>query len=378
MIIQIDGTGTVNKGAELMLYAILEEIEQKQPKAKVLFNKPDDSVKNIQSKLNVTQPARFNFRFNKFVRSIINRLNLVYFTSYYPGKNINVLFDGSGFRFGDQWGLSERKLKILNHYYKRLKQNGTKIIFLSQALGPFETKSGKEYVAILNKYADLIIVRDQVSLDYFLKASGDESKTYLFPDFTARVKGHFPEKHSSLKGSVCIIPNKKMIKQTSLSQEQYLASLEEIIRRILQSGYQAFILNHEGKSDLEICHKLNNRFNNELNLVTDLNAKEIKGMIGNALFVISGRYHGVASALNQGVPCLATSWSHKYEALFKDFGLTDCIIDLETDTGKTLNKIDNSLKPDNIANTKNTITANKGEVYAQIDLMWEKVWSLIS
>lgn len=38
MRIQIDGTGVINKGAELMLYAIVNEVIQKLPDVDLLYN----------------------------------------------------------------------------------------------------------------------------------------------------------------------------------------------------------------------------------------------------------------------------------------------------------------------------------------------------
>lgn len=378
MIIQIDGTGTVNKGAELMLYAILEEIEQKQPKPTVLFNKTDDSIKTIQTKLNLIHPKRLQYSFGGYVKALFNRLNFLYFTSYYPEKKVNVLLDGSGFRFGDQWNISKNKLKSLTYYYSKLKQNGTKIILLSQALGPFETNAGKQCIQILNSYADLIIARDPVSLDYYRGAGGDMRKTHLFPDFTAAVKGTVPKELFDLKGRICIIPNRKMIQQTGLSREEYVERLEKITSRLLKKGHEVFLLNHEGKTDLEICNAINSRIDNKLKVVSGLNAKEIKGVIGNSFFVLSGRYHGVASALNQGVPCMATSWSHKYEYLFKDFDQKDCIIDLESDIEVVIKKINSFLTSDNYNKTKTLLESKKEDVCKTVDLMWENVWECVN
>ncbi len=38
MRIQIDGTNSLNKGAELMLNAVMEQIEKKYPNAEVFYN----------------------------------------------------------------------------------------------------------------------------------------------------------------------------------------------------------------------------------------------------------------------------------------------------------------------------------------------------
>ncbi|MGV8136181.1 MAG: polysaccharide pyruvyl transferase family protein [Mangrovibacterium sp.] len=375
MKIQIDGTNTQNKGAELMLLSILEQIEIRYPNAFVLFNSLMSDPGKIKTSLTFRRTALLSY--GRYVRSVLSRIGLPHhslLSEYHPLKNIDLVLDASGFRLGDQWNHSGQFLDRLENYYRKLKQNGTTIILLPQAFGPFRTRTGKRSVEILNRYADLIMARESVSKNYLLEAGGKADKILQFPDFTINVKGIFPEEFKQIKGHVCIIPNKKMITHTELNAERYLSNLIEIISKIKSAGKEVFLLNHEAEGDLDICMQIRRHFSTPLPVISGLNAREIKGVIGQSLMVISSRYHGVASSLNQGVPCLATSWSHKYEMLLLDFGLTDQIIDLSKNLTLAWPKIEALLNQEENLRMRQHLDAKKKALSMSIRLMWNIIW----
>lgn len=376
MRIQIDGTNTLNKGAELMLYAVLEEIEKKHPNAFVNYNSNFVGEKKlkIESPLNIKK--RVALHYGKLPKAILRRLKLpyTYFMSKYPLDNIDLVLDAAGFQFSDQWDYSNEDLIVLEKYYKNLKKKGTKIVFLPQAFGPFETVAGKRLVEIINKYADLIIAREKISYQNLLGAGAKKDKIWLYSDFTLLVKGYLPEKYDIIKGGVCIIPNKRMITHTKTGSLQYIDFMEQIIRNIQKKGKEVFFLNHEGKEDLDMCNKINAKFNNRLKIISGLDSKEVKGVIGASFLVISSRFHGVASALNQNVPCLATSWNHKYEMLFEDFDQRNRILDVNNEVLSELSKIENVFN--DYVNIKKRLQERKSELGKQTNEMWDKIWSL--
>ena len=80
--------------------------------------------------------------------------------------------------------------------------------------------------------------------------------------------------------------------------------------------------------------RINSMLNKELPVQDISDPLEIKRFIGESHLVIGSRFHALASALSQGVPALATSWSHKYEALFEDYGQEHCIVPVDGDIGQ--------------------------------------------
>jgi polysaccharide pyruvyl transferase WcaK-like protein len=379
MKIQIDGTNTLNKGAELMLYATLEKIEEKHPNSTVIFNSNSAFVSGIDTNLDLR--PRIPLMLWKFPKAVLTRLrlpnNFRYFSVHNP-TDVDLVLDAGGFQFSDQWNHSDLFLSRLDYYYGKLKENGTKIILLPQACGPFKTPAGQKCANILNKHADLIIAREESSYQYLLDAGVSKSRIWLRPDFTISAKGTLPSNYDFIKGKVCIIPNKKMLTHSAITEDAYLKFMVKCIDSIKSAGFSAFLLNHEGKGDLALCNKINNVLGQNLPVITGLNAKEIKGVIGQSYLVISSRFHGVASALNQGIPCLATSWSHKYALLFKDFEQNDCILDVSDLNNDCKDKIASLLEPRRHKEVRSILDTKSKEIKQIVNDMWNDIWKFIS
>ena len=246
--------------------------------------------------------------------------------------------------------------------------NKTKIFFLTQAFGPFKTKEGKRSVEILGNYCDIIFAREEKSYEHLINSNIDPEKVKISCDFTFKVSGIIPSKYEHLKNGIAIIPNKKMITHGSNNSNNYLNLFMRLIDSFKDKNEKVFLLNHEGKGDNLICELINSKLEEQLEIVTNCAAKEIKGIIGNSKITVSSRFHGVASSLIQGVPCLATSWNHKYEMLFKLFDQKDCIIHSNEDFHISLQKLNNIYENYNLRRID--IENKKPELVAKINNMW--------
>lgn len=379
MIIQIDGTNSINKGAELMLYAILQQIEMQFPKASVIINGEFSKRKlsSIVTSLNLSQTfgSKYWVKRIKLFR-MLKKLHLpsIWSSTLYPHKGINILLDASGFCISDQWNLTNPRSTMMAEYYEILAKNKTKIIFLPQAWGPFENKNTQKVLSSINSNATLLYARDNISFKYLSDAKLDMSKIYKYPDFTCLVKGIVPTKYLHLKAHVCIIPNERMLDKTNLDKNEYINYIGRIISFCKEKGKKTFILNHSDSVDRNLCAQISSLFSIEC--VDYLNALEIKGVISQSFLVISSRYHGVASALNCTVPCVATSWSHKYELLFNDFGQYNCVLDVK-DSKESLSIINNYFDPDFRANRIASMHQHKKNVIAETEIMWKQIWNMI-
>lgn len=378
----LTGVETRNKGAELMLYAILQQIEKRDPQAEVFmrmaavpqgFEYVKTNVKLCEKpyKRQVMQARKW-----KLV-SILSRLGIntvPYFSDARAVKGIDYVLDGSGFWFTDQWKLEEAEVQMWEVMLSNYRKQGSRIVFLPQAFGPIELDSTKRVIKSIASNSDLIMPREQVSYDYMKAAGVPEAKMMIYPDFTSLVEGVVPQGYEYLKDSVCVIPNMRMIDKGTISFENYIEVLKTIICKAQAQGKVVYLLNHEGKQDEQLAYRCQKELGETIEVVTGLNGLEVKGLISTASLCVTSRFHGVASALNSCVPCLATSWSHKYEELFKDYGQKDCVLHL-SDMDAIEKKVLESLTPEVNKKIRQSLKEALPAIKHKSEEMWNTVFS---
>jgi len=238
-------------------------------------------------------------------------------------EEISIVLDASGFAYSDQWGPGQTKTmaKAAAKYHKQ----GTPIILMPQAFGPFTKPEIRSNFKDLAKYATFIFPRDSISYGYVTDVVGESKKIIQTPDFTIGVKGDPPQ---SFEGDrIAIVPNYRMIDKTSKGEAgKYLPFLASCIRNLLSLGEKPFFLIHEGEPDKKLAERINQEFDFDLEIHREDDPLKLKGIIGTCKGMIGSRFHGLVSALSQGVPALAIGWSHKYEMLFKDFDFAEGLL----------------------------------------------------
>ncbi len=379
MKILLAGVETQNKGAELMLYAILREIERNYPQAIVYLPKS-----RIKQGINyVTTGANLKYwpfydwssklHLFKIFRSF--KLSFDYLPYMASVRNADVFFDASGFSISDQFNISDSMTWFFNEQLSVLKKRGCKIVYLPQAFGPIEKPNTKNVLNAVGNNATLIMPREKVSFKYLEEFGlGQSEKVMMYPDFTSLVDGVVPQQYEHLRNGLCVIPNRQMIRKGAVSKEQYIELIRQIILQGNETNHIVYLLNHEGVMDEKLCMELRRKLDNQIEVVSGLNALEVKGLISTAYLVVSSRFHGVASALNTCVPCLATSWSHKYKELFSDYNQKDCILPLN-DNHAALLKVEEYLQENKNKSVREDLAVNVPMVKKKTKEMWEMVWS---
>lgn len=398
-IIVLSGIGTRNKGAELMLYAILQEVERKFPKSLVYLPNNEYTVNRpisyIQTSLTLKRKRNYVFKIVLRKLLIIQLLNCLYyffrnhgvyrvakylylnprmFDDRYVVPGADYFIDASGYHFSDQFNLSERIIQewqALEEY----SSHHCKIVFLPQAFGPQRKTTTIRAFAPVNKFANLIYAREKQSYNYLKEAGYTLEKIRLATDFTSLVEGKMPKQYEHLRGAVCIIPNIQMVNHNLFTLDNYVNYLSEITYTIISCGRKVYFLNHEGPDDAMIIRLCKERLGSSIAIVDGLNALETKGLIASSYLCISSRYHGVASALSSVVPCLATSWSHKYSSLFADYGIEGCILPIE-DKEESLQMIQDYLQESKHAELKAHLIEKVPIIKSQNRKMWDQIWNL--
>ncbi|MEX0779780.1 MAG: polysaccharide pyruvyl transferase family protein [Balneolales bacterium] len=371
MMIEIRGVECKNKGAYLMLLSILDQVRKTRKDDKITVKPHDDTEINFDKLIQHGLFPKMNFNhFNKLRQETIKRLfsgrRNVY--GLVADEEVDVILDASGFAYGDYWGMKKMRRRILRDI-DVVKNRGGKVILLPQAFGPFNNKALKRGMNKIIKNADLIYARDPVSYTY-LREINDKESVKLAPDFTSLME--VPLK-SSKKG-VAIIPNHKMIANASPDNVgNYLNFLTELIQLLQNEQQDVFFLIHEGNDDYQLAEQVNSMLAKEVAIWKSDNPLAIKQRIGNSRLVITSRYHGLMSALFQSVPVFATSWSHKYEMVLKEYEMDDHLIDPNDSSKMTYQKIIGTLN----SIRHNEISAHLNKKAEDHKLQSRKMWDEI-
>ncbi|NRD74680.1 polysaccharide pyruvyl transferase family protein [Shewanella sp. VB17] len=332
MMIEIKGIQFINKGAELMLHAVLQQMKNYWPDSELVL--APNSNSSYLDRANVGAYQKLSIKKGKLD---VNRLSYVIPDAIRGAlkakfglvteADIDVVLDASGFAYGDQW--SALSIKLLANEIGRLTANGKKYVFLPQALGDFTRKQDIEYLKSALPKATLICARENSSFEHVANVIGRRNNLVQYPDFTNLLEGVVPDYYINGEKRILIIPNHNMIGIRNVHSEwkkSYVEVLISVVSVIRELGFEPVLLNHEGKKDANICHKVQQTAGEDIVLINEIDPLKVKGIIGMSKAVVCSRFHGCVSALSQGVPCLGTSWSHKYERLYEEYLQPDCLI----------------------------------------------------
>ena len=337
------GVNFFNKGAELMLCAVKQQVEEWEnnsilgcPISMCSFkDRNKANLKHVlcRSKRSEVLKEEVILATGHFVPKEIRYQNNLVLES-----EVDAFLDASGFVFGDQWP-PEKAFKMLE-LCRNWRSQGKKVILLPQAFGPFTKQDTKKVFVELIQNVDLAFARDTQSYEYIAQLNVPLEQIKIAPDFTNLVKPEEPDYIDELASRPCIIPNQKMIDKTTKEISQsYILFLETALKYLAERNLNPFILLHESY-DIEICNLLKDRLNIKNLIIKENNPLYLKGIINRCCFTIGSRFHGLVSALSQGTPTIGTGWSHKYQMLFKDYECPEMLVKPSRDPNSYLSKID--------------------------------------
>lgn len=372
MVIELRGVEFVNKGAELMMHAIIDKIRQKYPDAVLTMQigAKTPRYKLAQNGIKVKFSNRRSNRIGAFIPSFA-----LHMAGYYLEKEVDVVLDGSGFAFGEQWG-SDYAERRIGSKISKWRSEGKKVILLAQAFGPFESANLKSMMKKIISNANLIFAREEESYRHLQGILALENIKQS-PDFTNLLSGKLPLGFNAEKYQVAIIPNYKMVESNSTNHNVYLIFLKHAIDKAISLGLRPYFLIHEGIKDQKLAEEVNTHLIKPLDILKMEDPLEIKGIISTAKFIVCSRFHGVVSALCQGVPCITTSWSHKYAMLLKEYDFEEGMISELTNHEKLDILIFNLAQPSYRQQLSEKLL-QKSKIQKEKSVkMWEEVYHVI-
>ena len=311
MIIEVRKAGFRNKGAELMLLAIVVRLRAAYPEATLTM---------VPSAPNGSQPFAKLTALGFYPKVSLNRRGIEFgdAASLIPGRlrrryglvldrEVDVVIDAAGFAYSDQWGI-ESTLE-LSRATRRWRRRGTTVILMPQAFGPYSDRAIRKAILCAVDNADLVMPRDSTSYRYLTEVTGQRDYIRQYPDFTNLIEGIVPDRFEMEDLGVAIVPNCRMIDKTDeASSGRYLPFMTACARCLIELGARPYLLVHEGVDDERLAVRISED-SGGIPLVKEDDPLKIKGILGLSYAVVASRYHALVSALSQGVPAVATGWT---------------------------------------------------------------------
>ena len=378
MIIEVRKAGFVNKGAQLMLLAIKQQLNQRYPNATLTMT---------PSTQKGTQPFEALVRHGFLPKSSLNRFGLHWgdLAALLPSRlremyglimdsEIDGVLDAAGFAYGAPW--NPAAMAELASSAIRWRNQDSAVILMPQAFGEMSGRRYRNLARSVVSRADWVFARDQESFRHLTSTVGERSNISISPDFTSTIVGVPPADASRWKHVIAIVPNARMLDQTDPEiRDAYLPFLTNCIRLIETRGGYARIIVHEEREDMAVAETLLGP-ERRGELVVESNPLRLKGLLGACRGAIGGRFHALANCLSQGVPAFGTGWSHKYRALFSDYDFQEGLLD-PLSRERAAHAVTSLLDDRCIAETRRSLLQKASVQALQIDSMWARVFPLL-
>lgn len=283
-------------------------------------------------------------------------------------RDIEVVFDVSGYCFGDHWGLERMRRTIQG--YRKWARSGKPIILMPKTWGPFQTIPSA-LLKELFSYITIAFARDITSYKCVAAKldSWETSKLHFAPDYTHEVELPVGDR----EGPFYIIPSYRMVDSGTVSKPEYLEFLSTVKRTLASGGHRVAILLHEASNDLwflKQAEKIGFRRDDVLFPRTPLEAKRA---ISQSQGVVTSRLHGLYNSLNTATPVLAAAWSFKYDEALKQYGCEDCLLDRNNLSASFLSKVRYLTRPEVRADLIVRLLKSKPHQREMTNDMWQRI-----
>ncbi len=379
--IVITGGNFINKGAQSMLFCLVDELKRKFPLCEIvmidLFPTLQGDKKDIYTFRVVNMHIRTLLRIAFPILKLIVKPKPISdpedeIKNHF--QSADIILDISGY------GVSSHNQHPIWTYatifpVKYAKKHHVPFVFLPQSIGPFDFKGWKKIVLwpLIKKYLqypETIFIREpearkhleklktkQVvdSFDLVLQSNKiDATSIFKKPD-------EFIHKTTKVKnGSILLIPNKQLTRLMPKGEVVQLFS--SVIQSLVQQNQTVVIVRHSA-DDKEICDLIYEACKCEqVQLVNeDLDPLQLQEIFDTSKMVVAARYHGLIHALKLCKPCLVVGWANKYNHVMNTFGLSDYYFDITTINLDKLNQAAQTMLND-LSAIENTIATQLSKI----------------
>lgn len=377
MLIEVKGVEFANLGAYMMLQAVISRMSRDIPDVRFALTPSSNCTFQQIAAVGAFQRLRVGMMSDIVERILLkspavfgrvaNRYGIVL------EKNIDAVLDASGYAYGDPW--SNSRSAQTAREIRRLSADGKPYVFLPQAFGSFPRERESKMFGEALLRARLVYARDTESFNNLAAVAGKTAGSFrICPDFTL---GIIPPSdrascHSAGRSKVAIVPNSKLLSVYNPHEgwrKMGRAFFDEVVQGLKKTFSEVVVVNScRGDDDL-LCDALVSA-DPDIESVSPNSPSELISALSGVSLVVSGRYHSCVASLALGIPCIGVSWSHKYEPLFRDFGVGGYVV-RSPESGVVLDLARGILDDSSLLSS--TISSHRKLVSDSIERMWSEV-----
>jgi len=366
-LIEIHGTGTHNKGAELMAMAIADHYRNSGLPIGLAVPRRD-WARVDRDRYGFLLSSDFGIR-GRGVRSLVGVVRHAFDRKVKDSK-VSAVLDGSGFAFSDQWGAG--RADYLSSKMSKQSRAHQALVLMPQALGPFvESKVRNAFLRLADRAA-LIFPRDRQSED-FVRELVPAEKIYRCPDFTIGVEGLNDDLPHLGDDVVAYVPNVHMMrKNNDPGGVGYLRSVELVHNELKKRFPRSVVVLHDAGTDTEVGKLIGDRVRAEA-VFSSPDPRKLKAALGRCGLVVGSRFHALVSRLSYARPVIAIGWSHKYSELVSDVGLSGCIVDVSAHGDELRSSVERAVCEATSSSVGDRIQEGLSSWAVRISEMWRLV-----
>lgn len=355
MNILITGAQFGNKGAQSMLFTVINEVRNRYPNADFYYLPIDYYKENcfdnvsayrfhfvVDDKAGRDFPARFGpvnyilrwINIQRVLRRAKKRGKVLTLSRIWD--KMDVMIDISGYSLTSRFGISSinRVLRMIN----TSKAHGVKTVLLPQSYGPFDfsadicSKIGKTLSNV-----DMLFAREEDGIRQLRERCG-VTNAVLSPDIVLQAeeiswKNVFVREPNlrypvlKTKHNVGIVPNVETLRNGT--HDSVVNEYRVILKKLRENGKEVYIFRHS--NDLSLCREIYSLVKDDqhCHLIEDeIDCISYGPFIRQFDFIVASRFHSIVHAYRGGIPALVLGWAIKYQALAALLGQEKYVFDL--------------------------------------------------
>ena len=221
---------------------------------------------------------------------------------------------------------------------------GAPVVKCAQAIGPFETRLNRRAARAVLPRLRAVLTRGERTHRHAeslgltnARRADDLAFLMKLPSVSADRAEQLLAERAVRRPFVAVAPSSVVKAYGADHGLDYPAVLAQLIQRIRQRlDVDVVLVPHSARpgkpesrmNDLPLCAEIHAAVDDPRTHLSDVSLRpaELRALIDASELLITSRFHAMISALTTSTPVLVIGWSHKYEEVLGEFGLSELVV----------------------------------------------------